>query len=310
MPNKDHALKPNMFAELRILAGDNQNRLLIPKEAVIRGGQQDRVVLTLGAGRFKSLAVKTGQRDGQQVEILEGLKAGEEVVVSAQFLLDSESSKTSDFARIDVDEPVKSDKPSQVWVEIKVNEIYPDKMKVNVDHAPIEAWMWPQMTIDFKLDEFVDLDELKPGLVAHAQVTRTPEKKYLITDLHIPEEGSEKGGMPRQSESADIAGMDHSQHQMPSEADSSKAKEPTQAEKPKKVWVKGTINSIDAKAMKVNAQHEAIPEWSWPEMTMDFKLDEFIDLDELPTGQMLHLEVTRTDGSSYLITDFFLPEAE
>jgi Cu(I)/Ag(I) efflux system membrane fusion protein len=59
------------------------------------------VVRALGEGRFKSVEVRTGRVAGDHVEILQGLSEGEEVVSSAQFLLDSESSKTSDFLRID-----------------------------------------------------------------------------------------------------------------------------------------------------------------------------------------------------------------
>jgi Cu(I)/Ag(I) efflux system membrane fusion protein len=75
--------------------------LLVPREAVIRGPDDNRVVLAQGAGRFRSVAVELGRVDGRYAEILDGLEAGDEVVVSAQFLLDSESSKTSDFRRME-----------------------------------------------------------------------------------------------------------------------------------------------------------------------------------------------------------------
>ena len=75
--------------------------MLIPREALIRTGSQSRVVLAKGEGRFKSIAVKVGRIGESQVEILSGLKAGERIVSSAQFLIDSESSKTSDFRRMD-----------------------------------------------------------------------------------------------------------------------------------------------------------------------------------------------------------------
>jgi Cu(I)/Ag(I) efflux system membrane fusion protein len=67
---------------------------------VIRLGDQDRVVLALGEGRFKSVAVALGRIDGAFAEIRGGLSVGERVVTSAHFLLDSESSKTSDFKRM------------------------------------------------------------------------------------------------------------------------------------------------------------------------------------------------------------------
>ncbi|SEA46308.1 efflux RND transporter periplasmic adaptor subunit [Microbulbifer marinus] len=99
--NPDHDLKPNMFAQLTIHARRGKETLLIPAEALIRTGGKPRVVLALGEGRFKSVNVQTGRIGEQQVEILAGLREGERIVTSAQFLIDSESSKTSDFMRMD-----------------------------------------------------------------------------------------------------------------------------------------------------------------------------------------------------------------
>ena len=98
--NRNGLLKPNMFAQVTIHADAKEDTLMIPREAVIRTGIQDRVVLALGEGRFKSIEVKLGRLDDQYAEIITGLESGEEVVTSAQFLLDSESSKTSDFRRL------------------------------------------------------------------------------------------------------------------------------------------------------------------------------------------------------------------
>jgi Cu(I)/Ag(I) efflux system membrane fusion protein len=98
--NPDGALKPNMFAQVTLHSDDDQPRLAIPAEALIRTGLQDRVVLALGNGRFKSVQVRVGRMDDSHVEVLEGLEAGDGVVTSAQFLLDSESSTSSDFRRM------------------------------------------------------------------------------------------------------------------------------------------------------------------------------------------------------------------
>lgn len=94
-------LKPNMFAQVVIRVDGESEILTIPREALIRTGNQNRVVLALGDGYFKSVEVKVGRSNRQDVEVLKGLDPGELVVTSAQFLLDSESSKTSDFKRID-----------------------------------------------------------------------------------------------------------------------------------------------------------------------------------------------------------------
>jgi len=104
--NNNGEFKPNMFAQIAIHTTGDESALLIPKEALIRTGNQDRVVLALGEGSFKSVAVAVGRFDSENVEILKGLSEGEKVVSSAQFLLDSESSKSSDFKRMHYDSDV------------------------------------------------------------------------------------------------------------------------------------------------------------------------------------------------------------
>jgi len=76
--------------------------LAVPAEAVIRTETGDRVIVALGGGRFKPVAVRTGIETGGQIEIQRGLKEGDEVVVSAQFLIDSESSLQASFGRMTV----------------------------------------------------------------------------------------------------------------------------------------------------------------------------------------------------------------
>tara|TARA_R110002110_G_scaffold415561_2_gene650930 strand:- start:149808 stop:151238 length:1431 start_codon:yes stop_codon:yes gene_type:complete len=99
--NASGLLRPNMFAQVRIHAAGIENATVVPTEAVIRTGDQDRVVLALDEGRFKSVAVDLGQVGEEFVEVVRGVDPGERIVVSAQFLLDSESSKNSDFLRME-----------------------------------------------------------------------------------------------------------------------------------------------------------------------------------------------------------------
>lgn len=98
--NSDQALKPNMFAQITIHHYGKTDSLLVPAEAVIRSGDQTRVVLAKGEGRFKSVAITIGKVSRSDIEILKGLEANDKVVTSAQFLLDSESSISSDFKRM------------------------------------------------------------------------------------------------------------------------------------------------------------------------------------------------------------------
>ena len=103
--NVDQLLKPNMWMTLRGEINLAEEILLIPSQAVIRTQDETRVVLALGQEngerRFKSVAIKTGRFFNQQVEVLAGLNTKDQVVTSAQFLIDSESNIDSDLQRIE-----------------------------------------------------------------------------------------------------------------------------------------------------------------------------------------------------------------
>jgi Cu(I)/Ag(I) efflux system membrane fusion protein len=98
--NPDRALKPNMFADVVIYGGPKRDVLKVPAEAVIATGERTSVIEALGDGRFQPVDVETGMARDGEVEILSGLEAGDEVVVSGQFLIDSESSLQASFMRM------------------------------------------------------------------------------------------------------------------------------------------------------------------------------------------------------------------
>ena len=89
--NEGAKLLPNMFARVGIDGTPVRNIVHVPREAVIRGGSSSRVVVDQGDGRFESRRVLVGIESGDRVAIRTGLSEGERVVVSAQFLIDSES---------------------------------------------------------------------------------------------------------------------------------------------------------------------------------------------------------------------------
>lgn len=187
--NEDHLLKPDMFAQVVIHAESSEDTLLVPKEAIIRSGRSNRLVLALGEGRFKSLNVKVGRLDEHSAEILSGLSEGEMVVTSAQFLIDSESSKTSDFKRMNHGE---QSVPGSVWVQATINSLMADNRMVNASHQKISQWDWPEMTMDFKVAESVDFASLKKGLKLHLELSKIMENQYEITNIHIPGAEDEK----------------------------------------------------------------------------------------------------------------------
>jgi len=98
--NPNEELKPNMFSSVVISPKMDGERLQIPREAVIYAGNMNRVVLAMGDGKFRSVLVKVGLENQQTIEVISGLEAGQKVVTSAQFLLDSESSISADFERM------------------------------------------------------------------------------------------------------------------------------------------------------------------------------------------------------------------
>jgi Cu(I)/Ag(I) efflux system membrane fusion protein/cobalt-zinc-cadmium efflux system membrane fusion protein len=91
-PNPKLRLKPDMFAQVEIKSSMGKATPVIPSEAILDTGEKQHVFISLGQGRFEPREVKLGLQDNDnRRQVLAGLKGGEEVVTSAQFLLDSES---------------------------------------------------------------------------------------------------------------------------------------------------------------------------------------------------------------------------
>jgi Cu(I)/Ag(I) efflux system membrane fusion protein/cobalt-zinc-cadmium efflux system membrane fusion protein len=92
LPNPDGQLRPEMFGNLIVQGAPREAVVAIPSEAVIRSGRRSLVVVALGAGRFEPRPVALGLDSGDGwLEITDGLAPGDEIVVSSQFLIDSES---------------------------------------------------------------------------------------------------------------------------------------------------------------------------------------------------------------------------
>lgn len=99
VPNPEELLKPNMFAEVRLFGGPKKDVLKIPREALIVTGERESVVLARGNGQYQPVDVVTGMYSKGEVEILSGIKQGDEIVVSGQFLIDSEANLQASFRR-------------------------------------------------------------------------------------------------------------------------------------------------------------------------------------------------------------------
>lgn len=247
--NKEGDFKPNMFAQIAIHTTGDERALLIPKEALIRTGNQDRVVLALGEGSFKSVAVRVGRYDSESVEILEGLKDGELVVSSAQFLLDSESSKSSDFKRMSHNESGNDDiAPASVWVWAQIQSLMVGHKMLTLTHDAIPEWDWPEMTMDFITSDSVDFSLLKEGLNLHVEVTKSLNGDYLISNVHIPD-------------------------------DEKVADNPISS-----ATVTGTVNSLMVDHGMITISRSAIEKWSRPAATVDFMTAEGVNLAPFKQG--------------------------
>jgi Cu(I)/Ag(I) efflux system membrane fusion protein len=94
LPNPGLKLKPGMYGTVTLRA-DTVKTLVVPKEAVLETGLRQLVFLDRGQGRYELAQVKLGRGGQDSVEVLEGLKEGDRIVTSANFLLDAESKLAS-----------------------------------------------------------------------------------------------------------------------------------------------------------------------------------------------------------------------
>jgi Cu(I)/Ag(I) efflux system membrane fusion protein len=205
--NKELLLRPNMFAQIIIHSNDKTNRLTIPREALIRTGKQDRVVLALGNGRFKSVAVKVGLITDDKVEIVKGLSADEKIVSSAQFLLDSESSKTSDFVRMSHPLTDNTDLPSATVIGV-INTIDHKTRMANISRGPIEKWNREAAIVDFSVSTDLNIKDLNEG--DNIEFTFVVlDGDFVVTEATVLEKASRKQAEPDHSD-IDHSKMDHS----------------------------------------------------------------------------------------------------
>ncbi len=166
--NPDELLKPNMFSNLTIHSSFNKDVLLVKREAIIRSGTMERVVKSLGEGKFLSVAVKTGSESGAYIEIVKGLKEGEQIVTSAQFLIDSESSLTAAFERMEEPENMDTmqakEAPAdnkQAWIEGEIVDVMAAHSMLTIQHKAVSVWGWPDMLMDFPVTKGLDIGTLK-----------------------------------------------------------------------------------------------------------------------------------------------------
>ena len=189
--NPDGLLKPAMFAQVELPTGSGKPVLTLPNSAVIDSGNRQNVLVALGEGRFEARPVRLGQRGEQHVEVLDGVRQGEAVVVAANFLLDSESNLKAALGGFSPEnEPGNTGKEHKERKDAKavshratgrLESI--DKDEVMLEHAPVASLNWPAMTMGFKLANPALLGTLKPGAAVDFEFVERGAGEWVITAL-------------------------------------------------------------------------------------------------------------------------------
>ena len=191
-PNPDHVIKPNMFATVSLADTALYDSLLVPRGALIRTAQETRVVLALGDGKFRSVEVEVGRIAGDTAQIIDGLKEGDNVVTSAQFLIDSESNKSAEMSRMsetgaaemsemsEMSEMGAKANQGEVWTAATVTKVMPEMDMVELLHEPIDAWDWPAMTMSFGTKLAENISQLKVGDRILAQLAEGEDSGYRM----------------------------------------------------------------------------------------------------------------------------------
>ena len=147
LPNPQGRLRPGMTADVT-LSRDVENALVIPTEAVIRTGKRVLVMLAEEEGRYQPVAIRTGREFDDKTEVLEGLEAGQKVVASGQFLLDSEASLRGLTAQ-PLEQPASSAGPALHEAEGTIVSL--EDGMVGLSHGPFKTLNMPGMTMSFPI---------------------------------------------------------------------------------------------------------------------------------------------------------------
>ena len=196
LSNSDNRLKPGMFMTVRIAGAQRPEATIIPRQALIRTGRQERVIVALGDGRFEPRLVESGIEADGMIEILQGLEPGTVVVTSGQFLIDSESS-FSGASLLLMDAETRRDDAPRSATEGQVAEpaggdrieglgqieaIDSAERTLIVAHEPIPELGWSAMSMAFAVDPALSLDAFRSQQnVRFILVER--QGRYVITDM-------------------------------------------------------------------------------------------------------------------------------
>ena len=186
LANPQTELKPGMFATVNFTPAVRKELLVVPSEAVIQTGRRSVVIVAQADGKFAPVEVQTGMEANGQTEVRKGLEAGQKVVVSGQFLIDSEASLRASEARMGetpasaAGSSVAAEKPAAAAAAHKgtgkVLSVDAASGYVELEHDPIASLQWPRMSMGFRAEDKTQLAAIKPGDRVEFELYAKPNK--------------------------------------------------------------------------------------------------------------------------------------
>jgi Cu(I)/Ag(I) efflux system membrane fusion protein len=293
--NPNEQLKPNMYAQVSIYGRLKPNALSIPREALIPAPGRDRLVVALGDGEFQVREVMTGLESGEFVEILSGISEGDEIVTSAQFLIDSEASLAGSIKRLESVETLPEQRDlGSVFASGWVDGVDLESRRIRISHGPIDELGWPSMTMVFNVRPDVDLTPVRVGQDIRFALEQEHAGEYVVEQIYTGHE-----------DSSDMSGV-------PASQEPSSAGPPADTAPAAQLRIDGRaiVRGVDAGRSKVKLQHEPIPELNWPAMTMDFDVDSSVPLGQLEEGQSIHFSMVERPDDGWVIDQMHVMAAE
>ncbi len=196
LANPGGRLAPGMFATVNFTPAARQEVLLVAGEAVIHTGRRSVVIVAQDNGGFIPVEVETGAEAGDRIEIRKGLEAGQRVVVSGQFLIDSEASLKGTLARLENRQQAESGNGTSDTHtgSATINAVDAQSGTIELSHGPITTLQWPAMTMGFRVGNKAQLKNLKPGDAIDFDLLGKPDKdgNYVITRIAPRQQGAAK----------------------------------------------------------------------------------------------------------------------
>ena len=190
LDNREGLLRPGMFAHVELASGSPTPRVTVPTSAIIDDGVRQVVLIALDEGRFKPQPVRLGERGAEHVEVLEGVKAGDRVVTSANFLIDSESQLKAALSNLTDAAPAKEAAPVTYEAEGTFDALDPATKTVTLTHGDIPALQWPAMTMDFAVASPALVADLAPGTPVRFEFEQREPGEFVVTRIEKASKGA------------------------------------------------------------------------------------------------------------------------